>query len=936
MPNKANNQYISIRGARANNLKNISVKIPKNKLVVITGVSGSGKSSLAFDTIFAEGQRRYVESLSNYAKQFVNILDKPDVDQIEGLSPAISIDQKSVSKNPRSTVGTITEIYDYLRLLFAHAGTPHCPECGTEIKKQSFKQILEEILKLDKQKIVFIAQIIKNKIINTLDYKKILKEIKQANFNKIILDDTEYNIDNINLDNLDNLGINKKHTLEIVVDKVIIDKNKSEHLAPILKKTLDLGDGLIRIFDKGGKIYNFSQKPVCPKCNTEINNLEPRIFSFNSPYGACSECSGLGKKQEIDPELIIPNKKLSIAEGAIRPLIKTHSNSAKLMRILEDLGKKYGFSINSPAYKLTSKQLAIIFYGQKIKDGFEGVINLLNKKYIALDSGFIKTEIEKYMRTFICPVCQGQRLKPVALSVKFAEKNIAQIVNLTIQEAQKLFNNLDKKINPQQKIIASQLLKEINARLNFLINVGLDYLTLDRGADTLSGGEAQRIKLATQIGSQLSGVIYVLDEPTIGLHEHDNQKLISTLKNLRDLKNTVIVVEHNRETILSSDFVIDVGPGAGKYGGKIIAQGTVQEIQKNKNSITGNYLSGRSKVPYVIKQNRGNNKFLQIKKASEFNLKNIDVKFPLNKFICVTGISGSGKSTLITEILSKALAKYFYNSKDFPGKHKNISGLENINKVITIDQSSIGKTPRSNPATYTGLFTLIRDLYAELPESKIRNLQAGHFSFNVPGGRCENCQGEGMLKIEMNFMPDVYIECEECKGKRYNKQILEIHYKEKNIAEILEMTSEEAMKFFKDNQPIHNKLKILFDVGLGYIQLGQSAPKLSGGEAQRVKLATELARRDTGKTLYVLDEPTTGLHFEDIKNLLAVLNKLVDKGNTVIVIEHNMDIIKSADWVIDLGPGGGDKGGEIVAQGTPQQVAEIKKSYTGKYLKKIL
>ncbi|MFH1456627.1 MAG: excinuclease ABC subunit UvrA [Patescibacteria group bacterium] len=931
MPDKTNNQYIHIRGARTNNLKNISISIPKNKFVVISGVSGSGKSSLAFDTIFAEGQRRYVDSLSNYAKQFVNILDKPDVDQIEGLSPAISIDQKSVSKNPRSTVGTITEIYDYLKLLFARVGTPYCPNCKTKIKKQSFKQILEEISKLDKQNTSFIAPIIKDK---EGDHKKILKEIKKANFDTVIFDNIKYN----NIEALINsdIEIEKKHTIEIIIDEIIIDKNKSEHIAQILKKTLDLGDGVIKIL-ANNKIQSFSQKPICPKCNIEINNLEPRIFSFNSPYGACQECFGLGKKQKIDPELLIPNKKLSIAEGAIRPLIKTHSNNAKIMRALEDIGKKYNFSINDPAEKMTVKQLDIIFHGSKNEPNFEGIINLLNKKYIESDSIFIKTEIEKYMRTFVCQKCHGQRLKPAALSVKLAEKNIAQIVSQTIKESFVLFSNIHKKLGQQQKIIATELLKEICSRLHFLVDVGLDYLTLDRSADTLSGGEAQRVKLATQISSQLSGVIYVLDEPTIGLHEHDSQKLISTLKNLRDLKNTVIVVEHDRETILSSDFVIDVGPHAGKYGGKIIAKGTVEEIKKNKNSITGNYLSGRFKVPYVIKQNIKNNKFLEIKKASEFNLKNIDVKFPLNKFICVTGVSGSGKSTLITEILAKALARYFYKSKDLPGKHKQILGLEHINKVITIDQSSIGKTPRSNPATYTGLFTLIRDLYTELPESKMRDLKAGHFSFNVPGGRCENCKGEGVIKIEMNFMPDVYIECEECHGKRYNKKILEIHYKEKNIAEILEMTSEEATSFFKGNQPvIYNKLKILCDVGLGYIQLGQSAPKLSGGEAQRIKLATELSRRDTGKTLYILDEPTTGLHFEDIKNLLAILNKLVEKGNTVIVIEHNMDIIKSADWVIDLGPEGGDKGGKIVAEGTPQDVAKTKKSYTGQYLNKIL
>lgn len=939
MPQK--NQHINIRGARTNNLKNVSIKIPKNQFIVMTGISGSGKSSLAFDTIYAEGQRRYVESISNYARQFINILDKPDVDQIEGLSPAISIDQKSIPRNPRSTVGTMTEIYDYLKLLFARIGKIHCPDCGHEIKKQTSEQILQKILSFKNKEIMLLAPITKNQS-RILGSKKILEEIQEAEFEQVILNNRIYSIQKA----ITSLENKSACSISIVINNFSIPKNNpaKEQLSEIIKdlKTgLDLGNGLIEILEvKNKKKHTYSQNFICTKCGVNIPEIEPRIFSFNSPYGACEECSGLGIKQEIDPELTIPNKNLSIAQGAIRPLIKTHSNGSKMLNVLEQIAQKHNFSINTPVKDLNKKQFNVVFYGSTAKNNglinreFTGVIDILNKKYKQTDSSYTKNEIEQYMRTFICPKCNGARLKKQALSVYIDKKDISVIVNLDIEKAIKVFNTL--KLNSNEQKISSQIIKEIIERLTFLSHIGLGYLTLDRSANTLSGGEAQRIKLATQIGSQLSGVLYVLDEPSIGLHQQDNQKLISTIKDLRDLENTVVVVEHDSETILSADWIVDIGPGAGNQGGKIISQGTAKQIQADKNSLTGKYLSGKEKIDLPKKYRKGNNKYIQIKKANEFNLKNIDVKFPLNTLTCVTGISGSGKSTLITKILSKALAKHFYRSKEQPGKHKEIIGLENINKVITIDQSPIGKTPRSNPATYTGVFTLIRDLFTETPEAKMRGLSAGHFSFNVPGGRCENCQGDGVIKIEMNFMQDVYIECESCKGKRYNREILEIHYKEKNIADILEMSVEEAMEFFKGQPPIYNKLKILFDVGLGYIKLGQSANKLSGGEAQRVKLATELSRRDTGKTLYILDEPTTGLHFQDIKNLLIVLNRLVDKGNTVIVIEHNLDIIKTADWVIDLGPGGGDKGGQIVVQGTPQNVSKSKKGYTGKFLKKVL
>ncbi len=939
------NKKIIIRGARVHNLKNVSLEIPRDQLVVITGISGSGKSSLAFDTIYAEGQRRYVESLSAYARQFLGLMDKPDVDQIDGLSPAISIDQRTASHNPRSTVGTVTEIYDYLRLLFARIGHPHCPVCGQEIAKQSKEQIVTRILTLKNiDQLWLLAPVVKDK---KGEHKKIIEEIGKSGFARVRLDGAVYTVEEA----LDmELDKQKKHTLEVLVDRLDLDTIKDfkkqntgdkSRLWQSIETALDLGNGVLIVLDPNtNQEHLFSQNFSCPKCDIDLKEIEPRLFSFNSPHGACPDCTGLGIKQEIDPDLVIPNKKLTLAQGAIRPWTRTNGITSNWMfGQLEETAKKNGFSVHTPIKELEKKYLSMVLYGVKNSYGefdYEGVINNLMRRYKETDSTYIRTEIEKYMRVFTCPTCLGQRLKPEALAVTVVKKNIHQIVSLNIAATKNFFQDLDKKLSLREKEIAKQILKEINARLTFLLNVGLEYLTLDRAAQTLSGGEAQRIRLATQIGSALSGVLYVLDEPSIGLHQRDNQKLITTLKQLRELGNTVIVIEHDEETILAADWVIDVGPGAGKHGGEIVAQGTPKEIKNNSASLTGKYLSRKLSIPTPKKYRAGNGKFLTVRGAAEFNLKNIDVKFPLGKFIAITGVSGSGKSTLITEILSKALAHHFYQAKDLPGKHKEITGLENLDKVITIDQSPIGRTPRSNPATYTGLFTPIRDMFTELPEAKMRGYQAGKFSFNVTGGRCEACEGDGLVRIEMNFLPDVYVECEECHGQRYNHEVLEIHYKGKNIADILNMTVEEALDFFQNIPVVNNKLKTLFEVGLGYMKLGQSATTVSGGEAQRIKLATELARRATGKTLYVLDEPTTGLHFEDIKKLLTVLHKLVDKGNTLIIVEHNLDVIKSADWLIDLGPEGGDGGGKIVAQGTPREVGKVKNSYTGQYLKKVL
>ncbi|MBT6691580.1 excinuclease ABC subunit UvrA [Candidatus Parcubacteria bacterium] len=941
---------IIIKGAKVHNLKNIDVKIPRDKFVVVTGLSGSGKSSLAFDTIYAEGQRLYVESLSAYARRFLDMMDKPDVERIEGLSPAISISQNSSSRNPRSTVGTITEIYDYMRLLFAKVGTPFCHKCGQALVKQVLQQIADQIWALPAETaFMLLCPIVREK---KGEHRKAWERVKLAGYKKVRVDGEIINIDEAEKLDLDKY---KQHTIEIVIDQLRRDGNKKtkSHLSDVLKVALDLGNGFVTVhIPKEGEDMNFSQHFTCPD-HREVNfaSIEARDFSFNNPHGACPACTGLGTKLLVDPELVMPNKRLSIAEGAIRPWSRTAANQGWYNAILEAVAKKYKFSTRTAVGKLSKKQVEVILKGTGSTEykldwsgdkfsgdhrrTFEGVMPNLERRYRETDSDYIRSEIERYMRIEICESCHGKRLKPEILSIRVNNKNISEVSSFNITELQKLFNGLPKKISETQLIIARQIIKEIKERLNFLHNVGLDYLTLDRSATTLSGGEAQRIRLATQIGSSLTGVLYILDEPSIGLHQRDNKRLIETLKKLRDLGNTVIVVEHDEETILSADHVIDIGPGAGKHGGEVTAQGTPSVVKKNKKSLTGKYLSGVMSIPVPKKKRKGNGKTLSILGASEFNLKDIDINLPLGKFISITGVSGSGKSTLMTGILSKALSKHFYRSKDKPGQHKEIKGLDNVDKVISIDQSPIGRTPRSNPATYTGVFTYIRDLFAELPEAKLRGYKAGRFSFNVKGGRCENCQGDGVIKIEMNFLPNVYVECKECHGRRYNNDALEIHYKSKDISEILKMTAEEAMNFFSDIPNIFNKLKTLVDVGLGYIRLGQPATTLSGGEAQRIKLATELSRRSSGKTLYILDEPTTGLHFDDIKRLLEVLHRLVDKGNTVLVIEHNLDVIKSSDWVIDLGPEGGDKGGYIVAEGTPQQVSKVKESYTGQYLAEI-
>ncbi|MFA6304482.1 MAG: excinuclease ABC subunit UvrA [Patescibacteria group bacterium] len=945
---------IVIKGARVHNLKNIDVEIPRDKLVVITGLSGSGKSSLAFDTIYAEGQRRYVESLSAYARQFLGLMDKPDVDQIDGLSPAISIDQKSTSHNPRSTVGTITEIYDYLRLLYARAGHPHCPNCGQEISTQTIGAIAEKILNLPANTEVWlIAPVIKDK---KGEHKHVFNEFKKAGYARVRINNQMYSlVEAMDLD----LDKQKKHTIEVVVDRLTVSKDDKKRLIDSLEIVADLGDGVVIVhLPEHSKDLVYSQHLSCPKCGLNLPKIEPRNFSFNSPHGACPECSGLGTKLEVDPDLVIPNKKLSLAEGAIRPWSRTASNQSWYFKMLENVAKAHKFSTRVPVNKLTKKQLEIVLEGtgdrkynmnfntEKFSGDFnstyEGVMPNLARRYRETESEYIRSEIERYMRVYQCPLCHGRRLRPEVLSVTVGEKSIFELTNMTITQASYYFDRINNpkhkesiKFNARETKIAEPILKEIKSRLTFLEDVGLSYLTLDRPATTLSGGESQRIRLATQIGSSLVGVLYILDEPSIGLHQRDNDKLIKTLKILRDLGNTIIVVEHDEDTILAADYVVDIGPGAGENGGKVVAVGTPEQIKKNKQSLTGRYLTGDMQIEIPKKHHKGNGKHLEIIGASEFNLKNINVKIPLGQFVCITGVSGSGKSTLMTEILAKALGQYFYRAKDLPGKHKEIKGLENLDKVIDIDQSPIGRTPRSNPATYTGVFTYIRDLFTELPEAKIRGYKAGRFSFNVEGGRCEACEGDGMVRIEMNFLPDVYIECDECHGKRYNQQTMEVHYKGKNIADVLAMTVEEGMRFFTNVPNIYQKLKTLFEVGLGYLKLGQSATTLSGGEAQRVKLATELARRSTGRTLYILDEPTTGLHFDDINRLLQVLNRLVDKGNTVLIIEHQLDVIKCADWVIDLGPEGGDKGGYIVAQGTPKDLIKVKESYTGQYLKKV-
>lgn len=970
---------IRVRGARVHNLKNIDVDIPRNKLVVLTGLSGSGKSSLAFDTIYAEGQRRYVESLSAYARQFLGLMDKPDVDQIDGLSPAISIDQKTTSHNPRSTVGTVTEIYDYLRLLYARAGTPHCPICGRVVTKQTIDQIIDQILKLPKgTKIAILAPIIRDQ---KGEHKHVVGDIRKAGFVRVRFDGNIYS-----LEEAEDLKVDKqkKHNIEVVVDRLTIgvdDQERNEEnktrLYDSLETALDMGEGLVIVqrqtgandVEITGDDLLFSEHFACAYDNLSLPPIEPRSFSFNNPHGACADCTGLGTKLEIDPELVIPNQRLSLAEGAIRPWSRTSSNQTWYYRVLEAVAKENAFSLRVPVEKMKKKELDIVLYGSgdtmydvnnasetgKVREyntNFEGVIPNLMRRYKETESDYMRAEIERYMRVFPCPTCGGKRLKPEVLGVTVSGKNIADIASMNISDARAFFDVLsgDASTTPsrrsaspetaenatplteREKKIAHQILKEIRSRLTFLHNVGLDYLTLDRAASTLAGGEAQRIRLATQIGSSLVGVVYILDEPSIGLHQRDNDKLIETLIRLRDLGNTVLVVEHDETTMLQADRLIDIGPGAGEHGGNVVAQGTPQEVMDNKASLTGKYLSGKLTIHAPSIYRKGNGKSIKIFGAQEFNLKNVDVDIPLGKFVSITGVSGSGKSTLMTDILARALNQHFYNAKDIPGKHKDIKGLEHLDKVVDIDQSPIGRTPRSNPATYTGVFTYIRDLFTQVPEAKVRGYGPGRFSFNVKGGRCEACEGDGVVRIEMQFLPDVYVECEECHGQRYNQQALEIHYKGKNIAQILNMTVEESLEFFAHIPAIHQKLKTLMDVGLGYIHLGQSATTLSGGEAQRVKLATELSRRATGRTLYILDEPTTGLHIDDVKRLLGVINQLVDKGNTVLVIEHNLDVIKSADWIIDLGPEGGNDGGQLVAAGTPREVAKIKSSYTGKYL----
>lgn len=932
---------IIVKGAREHNLKNIDLEIPRDKLVVITGLSGSGKSSLAFDTIYAEGQRRYVESLSAYARQFLGLMEKPDVDQIIGLSPAISIDQKSSSRNPRSTVATVTEIYDYLRLLFARIGIPHDPTTGEALTRQTPAQIIEAIENLPKDShIVVLAPVIKDK---KGEHVHILSEIRKAGYSRVRVNGAIIDIEEVPA-----LDRQKKHTIEVAVDRLTIDPDAHQRLVESIEQALRLGEGVIKVLNYDTDEEKiFSEHYTSADSGFSLPKIEPRIFSFNSPHGACPVCTGLGSRLVIDPELVVPNRRLSVAEGAIRPWSRTTSRMTWYTKLLEAVADKYNFSLNVPVERLTQRDLNILFYGvgddtigvrgpggRIYRTTFEGIIPNLERRYRESDSDFVKAEIEKYMTTQICEACQGRRLKPEVLAITVNGKSIADLTELSVKDALDYFATL--KLTDQETKIAGQILKETRARLKFLDDVGLNYLTLNRSATTLAGGEAHRIRLATQIGSSLMGVLYILDEPSIGLHQRDNHRLINTLKKLRDLGNTVIVVEHDQETILSSDYVIDIGPLAGEHGGRIVAVGSPKDIAKVKASLTGQYLSGVKKIPMPIKRRSGSGKTLTIVGARENNLKNIDVAIPLAVMTVITGVSGSGKSSLINDILAKKLAQEYHRAQEPVGKHQAILGTEHLDKVIDIDQSPIGRTPRSNPATYTGAFTDIRELFAMVSEAKIRGYTAGRFSFNVKGGRCETCRGDGIIKIEMHFLPDVYVTCEVCQGKRYNREALEILYKGKNISDILNMTVEEAVQFFGSIPSVKRKLETLEDVGLGYIKLGQPATTLSGGEAQRIKLASELSRRATGKTLYILDEPTTGLHFDDVSKLLEVLNALVTMGNSVVIIEHNLDVIKSADWIIDLGPEGGNSGGRIVGQGTPEKLAAVEASYTGQYLKKLI
>jgi excinuclease ABC subunit A len=934
---------IIIKGAREHNLKNINLEIPRNKLIVITGLSGSGKSSLAFDTIYAEGQRRYIESLSSYARQFMERMKKPNVDYIEGLSPAISIDQRKASKNPRSTVGTVTEIYDYLRLLFARIGIPHCPQCGRQVSKQTVEQMVDQILNLSPgTKIQVLAPIIRFK---KGEHKQILEDIQKKGFVRVRVDGNTLEVEeDIKIDRY------KNHNIEVVVDRLLVKPEIETRLAGSIETALSLSEGTVVIDMEGGKEKMFSEHFSCPNCGINLPEIAPRIFSFNSPYGACPDCSGLGFKMEFDPELIVPDNNKSILQGALVPWGEVKGKY--LYHMLKGLADFYGFSLDTPFIRLSPKFQEIILYGSgEIKipfkyqndeqttywtheNAFEGVINNLKRRYRETKSEYIRSEIQKFMNIGPCPSCKGKRLRPESLNVTIDGFSIADIAEKSIKWNYNFFENL--RLTEREMVIAGQILKEIKNRLNFLTNVGLDYLTLSRSSSTLAGGENQRIRLATQIGSSLTGVLYILDEPSIGLHQKDNVKLLKTLVKLRDLGNTVIVIEHDEATMRIADYIVDLGPGAGVHGGYLVARGSIKDIIKNKKSITGKYLSHFSKINTPSKRRKGNGKYLKIYGARQYNLKNIDVSIPLGTLTCITGVSGSGKSTLVEETLYKALIKKIYQSRVHPGDYNKIEGIENIDKVIIIDQSPIGRTSRSNPATYTGAFTPIREIFSRIKEAKIRGYKAGRFSFNVKGGRCEACQGGGIVKIEMYFLPDVYIPCEVCKGQRFNRETLDIKYKSKNIAQVLDMTVEEVLKFFTAIPMIKRKLQTLYDVGLGYVKLGQSASTLSGGEAQRVKLAKELSIKSTGKTIYLLDEPTTGLHFDDVKKLLNVLDRLVEAGNTVIVIEHNLEVIKSADHIIDLGPGGGEEGGRVIARGTPEEIAHNKNSFTGEFLKKVL
>ncbi len=932
---------IVVRGAREHNLKNIDVEIPRDQLVVITGLSGSGKSSLAFDTIYAEGQRRYVESLSAYARQFLGLMEKPDVDQIDGLSPAISIDQKSSSRNPRSTVGTVTEIYDYLRLLYARIGVPHCPICGLEVTRQTSGQIVDQIMELPQEmRIMLLAPVIDDK---KGEHKQVAVELKKAGYTRLRVNNVIYDIDEF-----PTLDKQKKHTVEAVVDRLAVDSEMQQRLTESVEQGLNLSDGIIKVLQTESDVEQiFSEHFACPvHRDVSLPEIAPRNFSFNSPHGACPHCTGLGTRLEVDPEVVIPNRRLTIAEGAIRPWAKTTSRMNWYTKLLEGVASTMGFSLDVPVSEMKPGDLRTILYGagettinMKGPGGrvyhttYEGVIPNMERRYHETDSEFVRKEIEKYMAERECPVCLGKRLKPEILAITIAGKSIVDLTTLSIGDATKLFDGL--KLGERDTQIAVQILKEIRARLTFLRDVGLQYLTLDRSANTLAGGEAQRIRLATQIGSSLMGVLYILDEPSIGLHQRDNDRLITTLIRLRDLGNTVIVVEHDEDTIRMADYVIDVGPEAGEHGGRIVAAGSPAEVAANPESLTGQYLSGARSIEIPRKRRLGNGKSIKVINAREHNLQGIDVEIPLGRLVSITGVSGSGKSSLVNDIIAKKLSQVFHRAGDLPGKHDDIEGMKNLDKVISVDQSAIGRTPRSNPATYTGVFGDIRELFAQTPEAKIRGYKAGRFSFNVKGGRCELCRGDGIIKIEMHFLPDVYVTCEECKGRRYNREALEIHYKGKNISEVLDMTVEESVGFFENIPPVRRKLETLNSVGLGYIRLGQSATTFSGGEAQRIKLSTELARRSTGRTLYILDEPTTGLHFEDVRRLLGVLNALVETGNSVLIIEHNLDVIKSSDWLIDLGPEGGTGGGKIISQGTPEQVAKNTASHTGKYLARL-